>query len=556
MRANPCIGGKCQNGCATINEDDRKKIFDNYYRMNNSQRQKDWLLSCTQQIPVKRKRTKNAISRRLYTIEYSVTVEGVRRKVCLQFLLKTLDISQMSVRYTLKNCSSTGTVKKDMRGHHRPHNKTEEDKEEEVKGFIKTFPAVPSHYCRQKTKKLYLPAEVRNATNFYRMYKSDCKSKSREPVSYKVFHRIFKLFNLGFHVPKKDKCVRCEKVKHIGEDKLTPQEKLEYEEHLQQKEECKLCFSKDQQCKEQGFLCASFDMQKVLNTPCGESMLLYYSRKIAVYNFTVYESSTKHGYCFLWDETQGKRGANEICTALFKYLLITDNRLPSTSNISLFCDSCPGQNRNKQMLAMLYTFLQESKNIQHIKVTFLLPGHTYMPADSIHSTIDTFIKKRIIWAPSQWSTVVSLSRTNPYPYNVTELQYTDFEDWKTISAIIPSTTVNNKPFRISDIKSAILQKNTHIIELLFDYVGNNATSINLSQHSHRRGRSMSTGAPVMLQRSKIYKDRLPISLQKYRDLERLCSKNIIPDLHHEEYNRLPTASNVEDVLAETDEEDK
>jgi hypothetical protein len=39
-------------------------------------------------------------------------------------------------------------------------------------------------------------------------------------------------------------------------------------------------------------LCMSFDLQKVLNTLYGDSALLFYSRKYAVHNFSMYESVT------------------------------------------------------------------------------------------------------------------------------------------------------------------------------------------------------------------------------------------------------------------------
>lgn len=44
---------------------------------------------------------------------------------------------------------------------------------------------------------------------------------------------------------------------------------------------------------------ASFDLQKVLNTPHGNNMLLFYSRKYAVYNLCFYESITRNGFCFI-----------------------------------------------------------------------------------------------------------------------------------------------------------------------------------------------------------------------------------------------------------------
>lgn len=88
------------------------------------------------------------------------------------------------------------------------------------------------------------------------------------------------------------------------------------------KDAAKNMFLKEQKDspEEPSLLVASFDLQKVLATPHGDSMVLGFSRKYAVYNFTVYETSTKNGYSFLWGEKNGKRGCNEICTNFYNYL--------------------------------------------------------------------------------------------------------------------------------------------------------------------------------------------------------------------------------------------
>lgn len=84
--------------------------------------------------------------------------------------------------------------------------------------------------------------------------------------------------------------------------------------------------------------CVPFDLQIVLNTPCGQSMLLYYSTKIAVYNFTIYESKTRNAMCYIWNETRGKKGSNKIWTALMIYLKDVDQRMPSINKIAFYCD--------------------------------------------------------------------------------------------------------------------------------------------------------------------------------------------------------------------------
>lgn len=122
----------------------------------------------------------------------------------------------MTIRHTLNNATNTHKAKPDMRGKNKsPKNKTPLEKIEEVRRFIESIPVVPSHYCRKKIKKLYLPTEIGNKANLERLYIHHCKSNNKVPVKRGVFRNTFKDYNLGFHVPKKDKCNLCETVKLI-----------------------------------------------------------------------------------------------------------------------------------------------------------------------------------------------------------------------------------------------------------------------------------------------------------------------------------------------------
>lgn len=199
-------------------------------------------------------------------------------------------------------------------------------------------------------------------------------------------------------------------------------------------------------------------------------MLLYYSRKYAFYNETVYESGTKNAICYLWGEKDGNRGSNEICTIIYKYLECLDEQ-NKIKSVSLYCDSCPGQNKNKPMLGMLHTFLKNSKNIQRIKITFLLPGHTYMPVDAVHATIERFINKRIVWAPSEWSTLISNARVNPKPFQVVVLKHSDFLSWKTQNIISTgiTRTLDGGIFQFNQVKIALFEKGREEIQVRYSY---------------------------------------------------------------------------------------
>lgn len=49
------------------------------------------------------------------------------------------------------------------------------------------------------------------------------------------------------------------------------------------------------------------------------------------------------------------------------------------------------------MIGMLNNFINKAEYVTSVKITYLVPGHTYMPVDAIHSTIDNFLKNRTVW---------------------------------------------------------------------------------------------------------------------------------------------------------------
>lgn len=149
-----------------------------------------------------------------------INFKNIYFKVCQQFLLKTLHISQTRL-VSARNQSNVTNIRTDKKKSTAPHNKSDPSKVNILKNFIEQLPAVPSHYCRNKSKKMYLPQEFRNIKGLYDVYKQHLKNKDKESdiLSLRVFRHIFKnCFHIGFHLPKKDKCVLCEKYNNLDRE--------------------------------------------------------------------------------------------------------------------------------------------------------------------------------------------------------------------------------------------------------------------------------------------------------------------------------------------------
>ncbi|XP_069355744.1 uncharacterized protein [Maniola hyperantus] len=98
VRPNPCHK-KCGNDCSVkLTEVDRLVIHERYWKMNKSEQQ-DWLLSCIR--PKKIGRRQGSTFAKNITYHYYISHKGEDIRVCQQFLMKTLDVSQMRFRYVI-----------------------------------------------------------------------------------------------------------------------------------------------------------------------------------------------------------------------------------------------------------------------------------------------------------------------------------------------------------------------------------------------------------------------------------------------------------------------
>ncbi|KAL4719907.1 hypothetical protein ACJJTC_017673 [Scirpophaga incertulas] len=162
------MGKKCGNNCDSITNEKRKSIFDYFWSLTKTRR-RDWLVSMTQKIPIKRKRSQDS-DKRSYSYKYSITEGEGKRTVCLKFLAATLDVGIKFIQYTVQT-SESGLSKEDNRGRCELFNKTKESTITSVVNFLKALPAVPSHYCRKNSSRVYLPSELKNFSNLYQIYK-------------------------------------------------------------------------------------------------------------------------------------------------------------------------------------------------------------------------------------------------------------------------------------------------------------------------------------------------------------------------------------------------
>lgn len=117
----------------------------------------------------------------------------------------------------------------------------------------------------------------------------------------------------------------------------------------------------------------------------------------------------------MWNETVGNRGANDVESCVYKYLL----NLPSNiQHVTMYSDTCGGQNKNSHVAVMCLVALQNNKNLQTIDHKFPIPSHTHMECDTDHSMIEQ--KKKYdgsIEHPHDWATLIRQCGKKTYDRN-------------------------------------------------------------------------------------------------------------------------------------------
>lgn len=148
------------------------------------------------------------------------------------------------------------------------------------------------------------------------------------------------------------RCEQCVAFKNCSEGQKK-ELNVKYTNHQKNKREVRRLMKEDKaRSLDDPHLCvANFDLQKILTTPRSDVSIMYYMSKLCVWNFTIFEMGVNIGSCWLWNETIGKRGSNEI--ASFVQNFIKDKcESTETKEIRFYTDNCGGQNRNQNLFTM------------------------------------------------------------------------------------------------------------------------------------------------------------------------------------------------------------
>lgn len=135
-----------------------------------------------------------------------------------------------------------------------------------------------------------------------------------------------------------------------------------------------------------------FDLQQVQVLPKLPIQEAIYARQLA-YFFCITDLDSVDPVFYSWTENQTSRGAIQISSASTDFLSKLDI-LPETRSVRLFCDGCPGQNKNSHIVHVIMTWMPQKapKNVENVSITFPVRGHSFLPADRVFGRIEKKIR--------------------------------------------------------------------------------------------------------------------------------------------------------------------
>lgn len=431
-------GPTCKRKCTTkVSMEQRKVINAAFWSVGNSSRQWDFISRVVTATPVGRRT--NAIEDavnfyRKFSYSYHFLVNGVKVQVCQTMFLKTLNISAMRVRIAMKKMMNRdGVISPDKRGKLRKKSRLHPSVRASVINHVNLFPTYESHYTRRRSKKRYLDEKL-NVRKMHRNYKAGRTNDMPHTATQRQYEDIFRKefkHKLGFYKPKKDQCGACLSWKNRPDHQKTEDARLSHEKHLANKAEARAVKDSDIALGEanEKVCVATFDLQKVFFCPHGENSEFIFKRKLRCYNLSFFQSVKKKGYCYVWDETIGKKGANEISSCAQKFIETKVNE--GYTEFYFFSDNCVPQNKNSMLFSM-YNVLSCKYGIKIVH-TYLEKGHTQMECDSIHAFIERRCSKQTLCTPSAFFGVIRTAKVKPPFYELVKMTQTDIFDFKEVA---------------------------------------------------------------------------------------------------------------------------
>lgn len=491
--------------------------------------------------PIKRRgQNTEATSRRKCTFRYYLTIEGKHVEICLKTLCDTVNVTPRRIQILQDKLKVGITSPSDGRGKHsnRPH-AIKDSVKDEVREHIKSLPKQPSHYSRQKSEKEYLSPDL-NLSKIYRLFKEKYPNSH---ASKHLYQDIFNSeFNFNFGAPRSDTCKYCDElfIQFAAAEDQETQNRIQVQSDLHHaKAEAaynllKSDIEKSKCDKDVVVICV--DLQQILSCPTLTHSSMYYQRQLSSYNFAIHNAGDNDTTMHLWYECQAKRGSSEIASCLLQYVKNKYKILPKGNErrLIVWSDRCVGQNNNWKII-QLYNYFVLRGYFTQVEQKFLVSGHSFLPCDRTFALIEKKRRTVDVMIPSEWKNVIAEACFSR-PFTISEMDQNDFVDFSVLENSMKRdpnlkiTSVMWLKFMSDDPNAVFVRKSHNILQPWERHCLVKRT----------RGNQPHITIPLPpLQFPPLYKELLPLTLEKKRDLLDMCK--YIDGRYREFYVNLPSA---------------
>ena len=154
---------------------------------------------------------------------------------------------------------------------------------------------------------------------------------------------------------------------------------------------------KDKIDKAENKILIVFDLENIATLPKADVGLLFYKRKLTMYNLTA-STSSKQGYCSILTEMTSGRAGNDTATSFISILKKALVDHPNITDRICCLDSCIPQNRNSHISQAILEFLLHIQTINTITIKYFLCGNV-QEADKMHKQIEDAMQVAKFYSP-------------------------------------------------------------------------------------------------------------------------------------------------------------
>lgn len=117
----------------------------------------------------------------------------------------------------------------------------------------------------------------------------------------------------------------------------------------------------------------------------------------------IYRANSKKMHCFLWNELEGEKVKDVICSIMWKFL---QSRINPDATLVIWSDGCVSQNCCWRVLKF-YGWLVRIGLFKRIVVKLLHKGHSFCKCDSYFGKIQQKKAEAKIEIPPDWVPLIS-----------------------------------------------------------------------------------------------------------------------------------------------------